>query len=224
MARKTAFVNEMILKTLNQHQQTVPQTVQKAATLDDEVSEILNRKYVNDHDKAKLYSDVLQKYLTAKEQITPTGNLSPVVTQITSLSMYSNESTVPKKHKTRAENMLRFLRQSGKLHWKDDGRVLYQDREITDSNIADLINDQMRSRKTFNPRGWLPFTEALKEINVPNDLIGNPRRLNITTWSSVGKKRKPTASYAPKKEMNIETCVNGRRLLQSIRSRKFWRY
>ena len=98
MARKTAFVKERILKTLNQHQQTVPPTVQKAATLDDEVGEILNRKNVNDH-KAKLYSDVLQKYLTAKEQITPTGNLSPVVTQITPLSMYSNESileTVPK--------------------------------------------------------------------------------------------------------------------------------
>ena len=37
MARKTAYVNEMILKTLNQHQQTVPPTVQNAATLDDEV-------------------------------------------------------------------------------------------------------------------------------------------------------------------------------------------
>ena len=103
--------------------------------------------------------------------------------------------------------MLRFLRQSGKIHWKDDGRVSYQDREITDSNIADLINDQMRSRKTFNPRGWLPFKEALKEMNVPNDLIGNPRRLNITTGSSVGKKRKPTASYAPKKKGWISRLV-----------------
>ena len=37
MARKTAFVNEMIFKTLNQHQQTVPQAVQNTATLDDEV-------------------------------------------------------------------------------------------------------------------------------------------------------------------------------------------
>ena len=49
MVRKTAFVNEMILKTLNQHQQTVPPAVQKTATLDDEVGEILNRKHVNDH-------------------------------------------------------------------------------------------------------------------------------------------------------------------------------
>ena len=71
--------------------------------------------------------------------------------------------------------MLRILRQNGKLHWKDDDRVSYQDWEITDSNIEDLINGQIRSIKTFNPRGWLPFTEALKEMNVPNYLIGNPR-------------------------------------------------
>ena len=98
MARRTAFVNEIILKTLNQHQQTVLPTVQKAATLDDEVGEIFNIKNVNDH-KAKLYRDVLQKYLTAKEQITPTGNLSLKVTHATPLSMYSNElilETVPK--------------------------------------------------------------------------------------------------------------------------------
>ena len=106
--------------------------------------------------------------------------------------------------------MLRFLRQREKIHWKDNGRVSYQDREFTDSNIADLINDQMRRRKTFKHRGWLSFTEAPKEMNVPNDLIGNPRRLNITTGSTVGKKRKPTASYAPIKEVDIETCVNGR--------------
>ena len=63
MARKTAFVHEMILKTLNQHQQTITPAVQKAATLDYEVGEILNWKNVNDHDKAKRYSDILQKYL-----------------------------------------------------------------------------------------------------------------------------------------------------------------
>ena len=59
-------------------------------------------------------------------------------------------------------------------------------------------------------------------MNVPNDLIGNPRRLNITTGSTVGEKQKPTASYAPKnKDVLIETCVNGIRVLEYIRSRKF---
>ena len=102
--------------------------------------------------------------------------------------------------------MLRFLRQNGRLHWKDDGRLSYQDQEITDSNIADLISDQMRSRKTFNPRGWLQFTETLKEMNVPNDLIDNPRRLNITTGSTVVKKRKPTVLKHRKKGGYRDLC------------------
>ena len=47
MARKTAFIYEMILKTLNQNQQTVPPAIQKVATLDDKVGEIFNRKRLN---------------------------------------------------------------------------------------------------------------------------------------------------------------------------------
>ena len=72
MARKTAFVNEMILKTLKQHPQTVPPAVHKTVCLDDKMGEILTRKNVNDQDNAKLFRNVLQKYLTVKEQITPT--------------------------------------------------------------------------------------------------------------------------------------------------------
>ena len=63
----------------------------------------------------------------------------------------------------------------------------FQDREITDSDIADFIDDQMRSRNMFNPRGWLLFMETLKEMNGTNDLIGNPKKTNITTGSTVGQ-------------------------------------
>ena len=170
MARKTAYVSEMILRTLNQHHQTVPSAVHKATTLDDEVGGgILNRKIPDSQGTNYTY----RKPITSSY-----ANHTFVHVQ-----QRINFGNCSYKYKTRAENMLRFFRQSGKINWKDDGRVSYQDREITDSNIADLINDQMRSRKTFNPRGWLPFTEALKEINVPNYLIGNLRRLNITTGS-----------------------------------------
>ena len=46
-------------------------------------------------------------------------------------------------------------------------------------------------------------------MNVPNDLIGNPRRLNINTESN---------------EVVIETSVDGICVLQSIGSMKFLRY
>ena len=217
MTRKTAFVSEMILKTLNQHQQAVPPAVHKEATLDYEVDEILNIKNVNDHDKAKLYSDVLQKYLTAKEQITPTGNISPVVTQTTPLSMYSNEymlGTVPKNTRHELKTCYVSLDKAENYIGKTTEECRIKIREITDSNIVDLINYLMRSRKTFNPRGWLPFTEALKYMHVSNDLIGNPRKLNITTGSTVGGGGGGGRLHHTyrKKEVDIETCVNGRRV------------
>lgn len=194
MARKTAFVNEMILKTLNQHQQTVPPTVKTAASLDEEINTILKRQDMTDYDKAKLYSEILQKYLTVKEKIFPTA-IPPTSTSVISESIQeSNKSTqggqyndasiiqtVPKKYQSRAANMIRFLRQQNNIQWDDKGRVLYKDEIIPESNIIDLINDQMRSRKNINPVGFQVFSKALKEMNVPTELIGNKNRYTTTT-------------------------------------------
>ena len=58
MSRKVAFVNDMILKTLNQHQQTVSPDVKKAANLDDDISEVLKRRDVNVYDKVKYFSSI----------------------------------------------------------------------------------------------------------------------------------------------------------------------
>ena len=84
---------------------------------------------MNDHDKAKLHSNVLHKCLTAKEQITPTGNLSPVVTKTSPLSMYNDESileTVPKNRKTtlerRQQSVVSRSGNHGQLHCKFDYR------------------------------------------------------------------------------------------------------
>ena len=108
MAWKTAIENEMIIKILNQHQHTVPHAVQKAATLDDKVGEISNRKRVNGHDNAKLYSHILQKYMTVNEQITHTENLSQIVAQPTPSSMYNDEfilETGPKNTRHEMEHV-----------------------------------------------------------------------------------------------------------------------
>ena len=130
MSRKVAFVNDMILKTLNQHQQTVSPDVKKAANLDDDISEVLKRRDVNVYDKAKLYSQVLQQYLYAKETIHPTQAPPPVVIDTkSSPSLYSDDSiidTVPKQYKTRAANMLRFLHKNDQIGWEEDGRVNYK--------------------------------------------------------------------------------------------------
>ena len=61
-------------------------------------------------------------------------------------------------------------------------------------------------------------------MNVPNELIGNPRSLNITTRSIVENKTETLHIIRIEKTVDHETCVNGRRVLQSVGYRKFWRH
>jgi hypothetical protein len=41
---------------------------------------------------------------------------------------------------------------------------------------VELVNDVLSKRKYFNPQGWETFGEALREANVPQDLIGHEDR------------------------------------------------
>jgi hypothetical protein len=45
-------------------------------------------------------------------------------------------------------------------------------------SLVELVNDVLSKGKYFNPQGWKIFGEALREANVPQDLIGHEDRWN----------------------------------------------
>jgi hypothetical protein len=47
--------------------------------------------------------------------------------------------------------------------------------------VVDLVNDVLCKKKYFNPQGWEPFREALREANVSQDLIGHEDRWRYIT-------------------------------------------
>jgi hypothetical protein len=74
---------------------------------------------------------------------------------------------------------------------------------------GDLVNDVLRKRKYFNPQGWKTFAEALREANIPQDLIGQEDRwkyINQTKRTSRSRKRQqspsPIRQYSPKTPRN----------------------
>ena len=187
MARKSAFVNDMILQSLNQKQQTVPPVIKVAAKLDDEITEILQKKNLEEYDKAKLYSNTLRKYLTTRENIdrpqTPPDTLNQLLSEAPS-KIYSDDAiieTVPKRFAKQGQQLLRHIKD--KLTWSDDGVVSFRNKPIEGSNIVDLVNDALRSRKSFQPTGWREFAGALQQMNVPSNLIGNPNRKGVLSTS-----------------------------------------
>ena len=62
----------------------------------------------------------------------------------------------------------------------------------------DLVNDVLRKRKYLNPEGWETFGEALREANVPQDLIGHTDRWrHITQAKRTPRSRKRQKSPSP---------------------------
>ncbi len=47
------------------------------------------------------------------------------------------------------------------------------------SNIVDLVNDTLRSKKGFEPYGWQYFVRGLAKSNAPESMIGNESRRDV---------------------------------------------
>ena len=188
MARKTAFVNDMILQSLKQNQQVVSPILKTITKLDDKIKEILEDNRLNEHSKVEKYSHVLQQYMNIRENLDTADVKTPPVNFDSTVSTrptapYGEESiieTVPRTFRSKAKHLLRFIKTNDDIKWNENGVVSYKDNVLQNSNIIDLVNDVIRPRKSSQPDNWQEFAHALHDINIPKDLIGNPKRKYVS--------------------------------------------
>lgn len=158
--------------------------------LDEELSEILHsKKYRDDSEKWKQYLQVLHRYLflleVRKGPIDPT---LPGATSGTSREQQTSQKnvayndaliidSVPQTYRHKAKALVSYLRNSPgavqRVTWDQEGRVTIDGKLVPDSNIVDLINDAIRSRKEFQAEGRRQFIETLRAISIPREFIGN---------------------------------------------------
>ncbi len=88
--------------------------------------------------------------------------------------------SVSASFKTKARSLLTNLkrnRSKGHLDWTPEGEIVVSGNRVEGSNLVDLIQDSLRSRKGFkDPVGWKTFNEALAMNNTPELLITNTKR------------------------------------------------
>ena len=65
------------------------------------------------------------------------------------------------------------------LSWNEKGELKYQGETVPNTNITNLVNDSLRHRRNNKPNGFELFTKDLRQINLPEDLIRNPERLQL---------------------------------------------
>ena len=80
----------------------------------------------------------------------------------------------------------------------------------------DLVNDLRSKKKYFNPQGWEPFGEALREANVSQDLNGHEDRWRyITQTQKTPRSRKRQQSPSPIRPYSPKTPRNSRKEVQN---------
>ena len=83
----------------------------------------------------------------------------------------------------RAKLLIQKLKDhSDVISWNDNGQLVLEGFIVPNSNIVDLVNDVMRKRKGFNPEHSNTFAKALAQINVPEDYLRNPDRIDSIRW------------------------------------------
>ena len=87
-------------------------------------------------------------------------------------------NSVPKSLRNKAERLLSRLKSNPEVKWNELGELEYNGKTIKRSNLTDLVNDVLRKRRRPDPLGWDVFANALRQVNVAQDLIGNPNRWN----------------------------------------------
>ena len=175
-------------------------TAHSLREMDQQMRDALENPEANLEDKANMYHQILQKYLKRFDQFKEkplgtitVGNTTP--TPHKTSEVQRSETTVadaaspllenvekdviqsvPKTMKNKAERLLQRIQNHPDLTWNPRGEIVWQGQVIKNSNLVDLVNDVLRKRQSVQPAGWETFATALKEVNIPQDLVGNPER------------------------------------------------
>jgi len=159
--------------------------------LDGEMYEILHRNIADDN-KAKLYSNSLSRYLNidkpnvvtkfesgeaAAAAAAATQGAKPIATDDLKLIEQEVLESVPKKWKTQASRLLTHMKLNPDIGWSSKGELVLKNTTIPKTHVVDLVNDLLRKRASSSiPSGWRQLAEALKDSNIPHELIGNQDR------------------------------------------------
>jgi len=176
--------------------------------LDGEIYDILHRNIADD-EKAKLYSNSLSRYLNIDKPsvVTTTFKSEDAVASTDTVAIEkASESvkdsknveslvleTVPKKWKSQASRLLTHIKNNPDVTWSEKGELVLKNTTIPKTHAVDLVNDLLRKRtSTSSPSGWKQLANALKDYNIPHELIGNEDR-----WKYINSSHNESFAVGP---------------------------
>lgn len=149
--------------------------VSATASLQRDLSSVMANDELSEAEKSQLYGQTLYKFKTAHQKALKATK--PVLSSDSESKIDQRIlESVPTTMRKKAKLLISWLQDHPNLSWDEDGSVKMYGKPIPGSNIVDLVNDVLRQRKGIEPTGWQPFAETLREMNVPQDFVGNKKR------------------------------------------------
>ena len=198
LMRKVYLTQQEMLKFMKEKQQdSLSPNLRKYYEARQEMNDWLGKDDVPEDTKATMYAQQLQRVDQLKNKVfRPETSPVQMITH-TEQTMNSESDTseqlsatdkqiidsVPKTMQNRAKLLIKKLKDhSDAISWNNNGQLVLEGSIVPNSNIVDLVNDVMRKRKGFNQEHSNIFVKALAKINVPEDYLRNPDRIDSIRW------------------------------------------
>jgi hypothetical protein len=185
-------------------------------TLDKKMQTILESEDLSADERLKLYDQSFTRYLNVYDDYRPRH--VAVAPEPVKQDLIDNEilESVPKTMKAKVQLLLKKMKSSPDISWNEKGELKYKGETVQGSNVVDLVNDVLSKKIYFNPQGWEPFGEALREANVPQYLIGHEDRWRyITRTKRTPRSLKRQQSPSPIRPYCPKTSINRRKEVQN---------
>ena len=195
-AEKMYLVRQQQLDSLK-HNETPPNLRQSAENyLDTAIKNVLSRTDMEQHEKAKLYTALLQRYLAlvkqgaletntlklslAQDQAN-TGLATPLITPVTNSGLDDDPKIVailkniPLRCKKNAMHILeKMLDSQDTACWTESGEFVFNKMIVPGTHIIDLVKSATAPQKIrHRPRGWVEFLSAMGMLNIPMSTVPN---------------------------------------------------
>lgn len=195
--------------------------------LDEDIEKTLNSN-LDDVEKAQLYIETLRRYkhfdtsVASKEE--EKENTETDILE-----------SVPVEQRHRAKRLLEHLKQDSSIKIGDKGEFMYNQQKLHQSHVGDLLNDILRKKSTATPpQGWREFSDSLKYLEVPRDLVENTDRWKFmhpperkTSDDLVSRQKKYALSLEKNKKKSLPSpklsAINrASRLVKRVNIRNRW--
>ena len=139
------------------------------------VNQLKNQVFRPEPSPVQMITHMERTMTSESDSTTPSQQLNATHKQII--------DSVPKTMQNRAKLLIQKLKDhSDVISWNNNGQLVLEGSIVPNSNIVDLVNDVMRKRKGFNLEHSNTFAKALTKINIAEDYIRNPDRIDSIHW------------------------------------------